>query len=146
MEASRRPPAEADYGASRSGWLGFAGTLFILIGAFNAVEGLVAIFKDEVFVVSEGQLVVTDFTAWGWFFLILGVIQVLVGFGILAGQGWARGVGIALAMLGAVVHIAYLVAFPIWGLITIGLCVVVIYALLVKGGAYDEPYQDRILE
>ena len=85
MNAPSGSPPESDYGAARSGWLGFAGTLFILIGAFNAIEGLVAIFKDEVFVVGEESLVVTDFTAWGWFFLILGVIQVLVGFGILDG-------------------------------------------------------------
>jgi hypothetical protein len=146
MEAPGRPVAEADYGARRSGWLGFAGTLFVLLGAFHLVEGLVAIFKDEVFVVQEGQLVVTDYTAWGWFFLILGVVQVLVGFGILAGRGWARAVGIALAMLAAVVQIAYLVAFPIWALITIALCVIVIYGLLVPGGASEEQYQSRILE
>ena len=138
--------AGTDPGGARSGWLAFAGTLFILVGAFNAIEGLVAIFKDEVFVVGEDGLVVTDYTAWGWFFLILGVIQVLVGFGILAGRGWARGIGIVLAMVSAVFHIAYLVAFPIWGLITIGLCVVVIYGLLVPGGTSDDPYQTRILE
>jgi hypothetical protein len=146
MSASSGAPAGAGSGAARSGWLAFAGTLFILIGAFNAVEGLVAIFKDEVFAVQEGQLVVTDYTAWGWFFLILGVIQLLVGFGILAGRGWARGVGIVLAMLSAVFHIAYLVAFPIWGLITIGLCVVVIYGLLVPGEKSEDPYRTRILE
>jgi hypothetical protein len=146
MDAPSGSALERDYGAARSGWLAFAGTLFILIGAFNAIEGLVAIFKDEVFVVGEDGLVVTDFTAWGWFFLILGVVQVLVGFGILAGRGWARGVGIVLAMLSAMIHIAYLVAFPIWGLITIGLCVVVIYGLLVKSGA-DETYRSpRIIE
>lgn len=132
--------------STRAGWLAFAGTLFILIGAFNAIEGLVAIFKDEVFVVTEDNLIVTDFTAWGWFFLILGVIQVLVGFGILGGRTWARAVGIVLALLSAMFHIAYLVAFPIWGLITIGLCVVVIYGLLVKGGA-DETYRSpRVIE
>ena len=146
MDAPKGSSPEADYAAQRSGWLAFAGTLFVLIGAFNAVEGLVAIFNDEVFVVTDDGLVFADYTAWGWFFLILGVIQILVGFGILAGRGWARGVGIALAMLSAVAHIAYLVAFPIWALITIGLSVVVMYGLLVKGGSSEEPYQPRILE
>jgi hypothetical protein len=146
MDAPNSSPRGTDYGAQRSGWLAFAGTLFVLIGAFNAIEGLIAIFNDEVFVVSDDGLAFADYTAWGWFFLILGIIQILVGFGILAGRGWARGVGIALAMLSALGHIAYLVAFPIWALITIGLSVVVMYGLLVKGGSPEEPYQTRILE
>ena len=123
--------------APRSGLLTFAGTLFVLVGAFNVVQGLVALTKDEAFVVTDDGLLFADYTAWGWFFLIFGVIQVLVGFGIYAGRTWARVVGIILAMLNAVGQIAFLVAFPLWALVTIALNVVVIYGLLVPHG--DEP-------
>jgi hypothetical protein len=137
MTTTTSPATSPGDAPRKSGWLTFAGTLFILIGAFNVIDGLIALLNDEYFVATEDGLVFADFTAWGWFWLIFGVIQILVGFGILATRGWARGVGVALAMLSAVAHIAYLVAFPIWGLITIGLCVVVIYGLLVPYG--DEP-------
>lgn len=114
-----------------TGLLTFAGAIFILIGVFNVIDGLIAIVKDDYFVVTDNRLLFADFTAWGWFLLILGAIQVAVGFGIFAERGWARVVGVVLAMFSAVVHVAFLVAFPLWGLITIGLCVLVIYALLV---------------
>jgi hypothetical protein len=143
VAASRSSPAK-DYVARRKGWLTFAGTLFILIGAFNLIDGLIALAQDEYFVVTEDGLLFSDFTAWGWFFLIFGIVQVAVGFGIFSGRGWARVTGVALAMFSAVCHIAFLVAFPLFGLITIGLSVLVIYALLVP--AEPEPYEQRILE
>jgi hypothetical protein len=126
--------------SARSGWLTFAGTLFVLVGGFNVVQGLVALAKEEAFVVTDDGLLFADFTAWGWFFLIFGVIQVLVGFGIYAGRTWARVLGVILAMLNAVGQIAFLVAFPLWALVTIGLNVVVIYGLLVPYGDRDERY------
>jgi hypothetical protein len=126
--------------SARSGWLTFAGTLFVLVGAFNVVEGLVALAKDEAFVVTDDGLLFADFTAWGWFFLIFGAIQVLVGFGIYAGRTWARVAGVVLAMLNAVSQIAFLVAFPLWALVTIALNVVVVYGLLVPYGNDDKRY------
>lgn len=113
------------------GWRSFAGIIFYLIGAFNIIGGLAAIFKDEIFLVTDDGLLVADYTAWGWFLLILGLIQLVVGAGILKGRGWARGLGIVLAMLSAVLHIAFLVAFPIFGLLTISLSVAVVYGLVV---------------
>jgi hypothetical protein len=69
-----------------SGWVGmaiFAGTLLILVGGFNVIYGLVALFKDQVLVATASGLVAFNVTTWGWITLILGVIQIAVGFGIL---------------------------------------------------------------
>ena len=33
------------------GWISFASTILILLGSFHIIEGLVALFRDEVFVV-----------------------------------------------------------------------------------------------
>ena len=114
-----------------SGWRTFAGVAFYLVGGFNIVGGLAALFKDEVFVVGNDGLLVADYTAWGWFLLIVGLLQLAVGIGIFKGAGWGRLLGVILAALSAMLHIAFLVAFPAFGLITIGLAVLVIYGLIV---------------
>ena len=118
-------------GTQLRGWRTFAGIIFYLVGAFNVIGGLAAIFKEEFFLVDGEKLLVTDYTAWGWFLLILGLVQLIAGAGILKNRGWARLVGVALAMMSAVLHIAFLVAFPIFGLITISLCIAVVYGLVV---------------
>jgi hypothetical protein len=118
-------------GTQLRGWRTFAGIMFYLVGAFNVIGGLAAIFKEEFFLVNDDKLLVVDYTAWGWFLLVLGLVQLVAGAGILKDRGWARLVGVALAMMSAVLHIAFLVAFPIFGLLTISLSVAVIYGLVV---------------
>jgi hypothetical protein len=114
-----------------SGWRTFAGVAFYLVGGFNIVGGLAALFKDEVFMVGKEGLLVADYTAWGWFLFIVGLLQLAAGIGIFRGRGWGRLLGVLLAALSAMLHIAFLVAFPAFGLITIALSVLVIYGLIV---------------
>ncbi len=114
-----------------SGWRTFSGVIFYLVGVFNVIGGLAALFKDEIFVVGKDGLLVADYTTWGWFLLIVGLLQLAVGVGIFRGRGWGRVLGVILASLSAMLHIAFLVAFPAFSLITITLAVVVIYGLIV---------------
>lgn len=120
----------APRGSVQSGWLSFAGFLGIMLGAFNVIEGIIALFKDDYYLTASGDLLVFDFTAWGWIWLIIGAIQILVGLGVLAGQMWARWVGILLAGLAMIGQFAFLAAYPVWAVINITLCVLVIYGLM----------------
>jgi hypothetical protein len=74
-----------------------------------------------------------DYAAWGWVHLAIGVVFLLAGFGVLAGLLWARVAGIALAVVSALVNLAFLAAYPVWGAILIALDIVVIYALAMHG-------------
>ncbi|WP_207934651.1 hypothetical protein [Actinomadura sp. KC06] len=112
-----------------SGWLTFAGTLALVVGAFNVIDGLVALFKDDYYLVGQNQILVFDYTAWGWIWLVMGIIQIGIGAGIMAGKMWARAAGVVLAVLAAIGHLAFLQAFPLWSVLTIALCVLLIYAL-----------------
>lgn len=123
QRTERRPTA-------LSGWYPFAGTMFILVGAVNALQGLIAIFKDDYFAVTKGGLLFLDFAAWGWFWLVVGVLDVLVGFAILAARTWGRVVGIILLMLNVIVQFAFIAAFPIWTIAAIALNITIIFALM----------------
>ncbi len=129
-------PTSPDYAPPSAwvGWTAFAGVLMVMIGTFHVFQGLVALFKDEYFLVgNEGLLVSIDFTGWGWTHIVAGLIVALAGFGVFAGKIWARTVGVILAGLSAVVNMAFLSAYPIWSILMIALDVVVIMALTVHG-------------
>jgi hypothetical protein len=116
------------------GWVVFAGMMLVMLGVFHIIEGLVALFRDEVFLVGPKGLVVNvDYTAWGWAHVIGGALAILVGACLLAGQLWARIVAVIVAMLSAIVNMAFLPAYPVWSAILITLDVLVIWAVTVHG-------------
>ncbi len=113
-----------------SGWYAFAGALLIIVGSLNLLQGLIALLKDDYFAVTKGGLLFADYSAWGTFFLIAGIIEVLVGLGILAYKTWARAVGVLLLMLNTIVQFAFIAAFPIWTLAAIIINIAAICALM----------------
>jgi hypothetical protein len=115
------------------GWVVFAGTIAVISGIFNIIQGLVALFDDQYFVVARGELLLLDFTAWGWIHLVVGVVMLLVGFGIIRGSPWGLVGGVVLAGVQAILQLGFLAAYPIWSILIIALDVVVIYALIVHG-------------
>jgi hypothetical protein len=123
--------------AAPSGWAGmaaFGGMMLMVAGTFHAMAGFVGIFNDTYWLVSSQNLVVSvDYTAWGWAHLALGVLAIAAGAGILGGQTWARATGVVLAIISALVNLAFLAAYPLWSVLIIALDVLVIYALVAHG-------------
>lgn len=116
-----------------SGWVvgfsAFAGALMVLTGIFQAFEGLAAIFTREFFISTQNYLFRFDVTTWGWIHLIWGAIVTIAGFSVFSGQAWARGFGIFLAVISAIVNFFYIPYYPIWSIIIIALDIGVIGAL-----------------
>lgn len=119
----------ARHGRGMSGWLIFGGIVLLVAGLFNIIDGLVALFRSDYFLVTADQILVFNFAAWGWIWLIAGIIGVLVGLAVMTGQTWARMVGVVLAAIVAIGHLAFLQAFPIWSVLVIAMSVLVMYAL-----------------
>ena len=129
-QARRRTPEPTGW----VGWIVFAAAMMVMLGIFHAIEGLVALFKDEYFVVGTNGLVVdVDYTVWGWTHLIGGIVVALAGMALFTGRTWARVVGVVVAMVSAVINIAFLAAYPVWSTIMIAIDVLVIYALTAHG-------------
>lgn len=116
------------------GWILFAATMMIMVGIFHAIQGLVALFQDEYYQVGKNGLTLhVDYTAWGWVHIVLGVVMAGAGAGLLAGQMWARVVGVVVALVSSVVNIAFLAAYPLWSMIMIAIDILVIWAITVHG-------------
>ena len=120
------------------GWAYFAGIMMAVLGFFQVIIGLTALFKDSYFVILPNSIVNVDFTVWGWTHLALGLLVLVAGFALLAGQVWGRVVGVVLAVLGAVANLLFLPAYPIWSTIVIVVNVLVIYALVVHGNELEQ--------
>jgi len=135
------PPQQLRIGDEPTGWVGwvlFAAIMLVLVGAFQAIMGLVALFDDGYYLVPGTSLVVqVDYSTWGWIHLLLGVVAVIAGGGILAGQTWARIIGVILAGISALANMAFLAAYPIWSVLIITFDVIAIYALVVHGREVD---------
>lgn len=122
-------------------WVEFAGLMLCLSGGFHVIQGLVALFRhEEVLLVTEDRLVVNvDYTAWGWIHLVIGVLLLLAGVGLFSGRAVARIVGVGVALLSALVNVAFLPAYPLWSVMMIALDVVVVWAIIVHGGELRRP-------
>jgi hypothetical protein len=117
-----------------AGWVVFGGVMLIMLGAFQVIEGLVALFDDGFYLVrSNGLVVDVDYNTWGWVHTIIGAIGILAGLGLLAGNMAARIVGVVIACLSALVNLAFISAYPVWSAIMITIDVIVIYAIIVHG-------------
>ena len=116
-----------------TGWIVFAGVMLIVVGALQAIYGLVAVLNDEWVVWGNGDAVLLDITVWGWIHLIIGVVVVLAGFGVLSGNILARIVGVAVAVISLVAAFLALPLYPVWSIIVIAIDVLVIWALTAHG-------------
>jgi hypothetical protein len=133
--------AQDDSSATRelpSGWYAFAGALILIAGSLNLLQGLIALLKDDYFAVTKGGLLFADYSAWGTFFLILGIVELLVGLGIFGLKTWARAAGVLLLMLNTIVQFAFIAAFPIWTLASIIINITAICALMRPLDDYPE--------
>lgn len=129
---------QADSGGPNvSGWaiggMTFAGAMMILIGLFQGLAGLAAIFDDQFYVVARHYTFDIDVTAWGWIHLILGALVLLAGFALLAGKVWAAVTALVLAMLSALSNFFFIPYYPWWSLLVIALDVWVMWALTRPG-------------
>jgi hypothetical protein len=114
-----------------SGLLSFAGFLIVIVGFFNIVDGLTSLTKRNFYLVPSNKLLIFNFTAWGWIWIIVGIVQILVGASILARRTWARTAGIALMLLAVAGQFAFMNAFPLWSMVIIAVSLVAIYLLMV---------------
>ena len=123
MSTNVRHPAAA-------GWIAFAGFMMLIIGAFDIIQGIVALLKREVYVVGDNGLIITNnFNAWGWSLLIWGIILVLAGLSLFAGGGFGRWFSIIVVVINLIGQFAWFPAYPLWSLIVILLSVAVLWAL-----------------
>jgi hypothetical protein len=116
------------------GWVYFAGIMLVLLGGFQIIEGLTALFnRSYLLVTSDGLLVTANLAAWGWLHLVIGIVALVAGYAIVVGKRWAQILGIVLAGVSAIVNLTWIAAYPLWSITIIAVDILIIHALAVHG-------------
>src|SRR5690348_3775571 len=116
-----------------SGWITFAAILIGLAGAWNLIDGILAIANSHVYT-ANATYVFSDLRTWGWIVTVLGAGQVLAALAIPSGSELGRWFGIGVASLNAIGQLAFVTVYPGWALTMFAVDILVIYALSVHGG------------
>jgi hypothetical protein len=128
-------PSVPDAPAVRGqGWIAFAGVMLMFAGIVNIIWGIGAI-ADSSFFTDEGRYILfDDLNAWGWFFLIVGILQLFAAFSIWSGGAYGQVFGIFSAGLNAIILLFTVNAFPFAAFMLFIVDILVIYGLVAYGG------------
>jgi hypothetical protein len=121
-----------------NGMIGFAAFMFLLVGGFHFIGGLVALLEDDQYLVGSSDLVIqTNYRVWGFAHMVIAVAMWATGYGLFFRKTWARVVAVVVASVSALTNLAFLSANPWWFTLMIVLDVLVIYAVTVHGQSDD---------
>ncbi|WP_030752039.1 hypothetical protein [Streptomyces griseus] len=122
-------------GSSRQMWAAgltvFAAVMLGITGLVGVFRGIMAIAEDDVFLTTPHYVFQFDLTGWGWVHLALGVVALLVSFGLYRTSTWARVAGVAIAALVIIANFLSLPYYPAWSILMIAMSGFVIWALCV---------------
>jgi uncharacterized membrane protein HdeD (DUF308 family) len=121
-------PESLEYVDPGSGWISFAMTLIMLIGAVNVIEGIVAL-TDSTFYSPSAVFVFSNLRTWGWIMLVLGVVQFAAGYVLYSGSQWARWFVAASCGVNALAQLMFVQAYPFWAMAMFALNVLAVYAV-----------------
>ena len=118
--------------------LTFTSSLLVIMGIFRIIDAIWA-FKYNDDIPGGIQTIVfdTNLAAWGWIWLILGILMIVAGYAFVKGMEWARWFGVAVLAIAAVSNYSWIVFRPFWTLVLEGIYLAGIYGLLVYGGKRD---------
>ncbi|MFJ2933013.1 hypothetical protein ACIO8G_09585 [Streptomyces sp. NPDC087219] len=129
--ASTHTTRSAD--TTRQAWAGgltvFAAVMLGITGLVSVFRGIMAIAEDEVFVNTPNYVFKFDLTSWGWIHLIIGIIAVLVSFGLYRTSTWARVAGVGIAALVIIANFLSLPYYPAWSILMVAMSGFIIWAL-----------------
>jgi hypothetical protein len=123
-----RLPPDMYADIERKNWYDFACVLLFLVGTFNIIDGISAISDSKYL---TNSVIFGNLHAWGWFFLIWGIIQIIAAFGAYRGASWALILAIVTAFFNAISHLGAARTYPVWSIIIITIDVLVMYGLIV---------------
>jgi hypothetical protein len=128
-----QPRPNSDMAAFAATGVSFAGSMLVLVGIFEVINGIAAINNDTVIVRSKNYTFGLDLTAWGWIHVIVGALMVFAGITLFSRKAWAVITAIALAMLSAINNFFYLPHYPFWSILIIAIDVWIIWSLTRPG-------------
>jgi hypothetical protein len=109
------------------GWNTYAAILLIFAGAMQILDGLWALDRQDTAI--DSLFWGDNLEAWGWVYLIVGIVLVVIGAFIFKRASWATLAGIGAAFLGAIVNLFWIFTYPLVSILAITLYLLAVYGL-----------------
>jgi hypothetical protein len=116
-----------------TGWIAFAVVVLLLQGMFGLIIGFVALFQEDVYAATERSIWVLDMSSWGWVHILSGLFAVIAGASLAKGYMFGRVIAVIVAMIAAIVNMAFVPIYPLWSLMMVAIAFFVIWAVIVHG-------------
>jgi hypothetical protein len=111
----------------------FAAIVLLIVGTLNIIYGIGALDDANLFA-DDTRYILTNLNTLGWVLILLGLIQLLAGFSLMAGRTFGRVIGIIAGSLGAIGALLSVGGnHPWWSLGIFALCVIVVHGIVVYG-------------
>lgn len=123
--------------AEGRGWILFSMVVLLTAGIMRVFDGIWMIHNANAVQTSynlTGSLFGTSLKTYGWIYLLVGVLLILVALALASGSEVARWLGIAAGAVLSISAVWWIPYAPVWALLYVGLGVAVIYGLAVFGG------------
>ncbi len=123
---------------SHSGWVTFAAVMVVIVGLYNVLSGAGAIAEsDSVTARVQEVLYGIDIKTWGWFWLIVGVAQLITGILLFSRST----IGGLMAIFGATVSASFTIflifAAPLWAITVLALDLGIIWIISANSDDFD---------
>jgi hypothetical protein len=124
----------------RSGWVTFTALLAGIVAIYNILSGIAAIAEDDRTEELGEVLYGVDISAWGWFWLILGIVQLVTAWLIYTRSPVGQMLGLLWAFISASLSVFMIFVAPLWALAVLGVNVLVIWALTSNTEEFEASY------
>ena len=119
--------------SARTDWVTFAGIIALVAGGYNALGGLASLSNDDTLNAQATEVLFgIDLTGWGWFWLLVGIVQIVAGVLVLQRNELGRWLAMVIAAVSALITVFFIVVFPLWAIAVLALDAVVLYALTTR--------------
>ena len=120
------------YSNRMRGRVGYSSVILAFGGVFAVIQGLLAVYRPELFV-ADAAFWFSDLETWGWIIFGLGAASIVAGAAVATGTESGRLFGVLVAGLLGLGQLLFAQAYPLWSLVMTGVAVAAIYGLFTHG-------------
>ncbi len=113
-----------------SGWVTFAAVMVVIVGLYNVLSGAAAIGESESVTAQVQEVLYSiDIKTWGWFWLIVGIAQLITGVLLFSRSPIAALMAVFGATVSATFTIFIIFVAPLWAITVLALDVGIIWII-----------------
>ena len=122
-----------------SGWVTFAAVMVVIAGLYNVLSGAAAIAEsDSVTARVQEVLYSIDIKTWGWFWLIVGVAQLITAILLFSRSTMGAIIAITGALISASFTVIIIFVAPLWAIAVLALDLGIIWIITANMDEFGE--------